>query len=120
MGSEGSSSALDSSVNSNVTNNALFNVQTFSLSISMSILEEGKNVSGWLLWPSTKSNSMNSSLGSSSTMANMSSEGNALLVFENIFHVSNSLLDLHSFHDSSSLISILEMHSDIVSSALSS
>ena len=46
-------------------------------------------------------------------------EWHNLLVFQHIFHVSNGLLDLHSLHNSGSLVSVLEVHSHIVSSALS-
>jgi hypothetical protein len=62
---------------------------------------------------------MDGGLTGSASVAGVSSEGNALLVLEHVLHVSDSLLDLHTFHNSGSLVSVLEMHSHIIGSALS-
>jgi hypothetical protein len=118
VSSEGSSSALDGSVNSDVGDDALLSIETLSLSVSEGVLEELVHISGRLLGPSSKSDSVNSGLSGSASVTGVSSEGNALLVLKYVLHVSNGLLDLHTFHNSGSLVSVLEMHSHIIGSAL--
>lgn len=119
VSSEGSSSALDGSVDGDVGDDALLGVETLGLSVGEGVLEKLVHVLDGLLGPSAEGDSVDGSLAGSASVAGVSSEGNALLVLQNVLHVSNGLLDLHTFHNSGSLVSVLEMHSHIIGSALS-
>ena len=118
MSSEGSSSALDGSVDGNMAHNALFNIESLSLSIGVSVLQELMHVANRLLGPSSLGDTVDLGLSSSADVAGVSSEGHALLVFKHVFHVLNGLLDSHSLDDSGGLVGVLKVNSQIVRSAL--
>ena len=73
-----------------------------------------------LLWPSSKSDSENCGLGGSASVTGVSSEGNALFVLKDIFHILDCFLEFHSSHSSSSFESVLVVNSHIIGSGLGS
>ncbi len=114
MGSECSSSSLHGSVDCNVVNNAFLDIKSLSLSIGLQVLEQGQDVFGRFFRPSSLSKLEMLSLSSSTNVTSVSLVGDALLVFEHIFHVSDCLLELQSLDSVSSFESVLVVSSQVV------
>ena len=113
VGSVGSSSALDSLVDSGVSDHALLNIQTLGLSIRLEVLEKLKNVSGRLFGPSSLSLTEDLGLCLSTDAPGVDVEGDDLFVFNDIFHISNGFLELKTLACSCSFISILKVSSEV-------
>ena len=73
---------------------------------------------GGLCGPSSLLDSVDLCLGGSPNVPGVMSERNALLVFKNIFHISNGFLKLHSLEDSGGLIGVFEVSSQVLDFAL--
>ena len=61
---------------------------------------------------------MNLCLCGSADVAGVSSEGDALLMLKNVFHVMNGFLQFHSSYNSGCFVSVLEVSSQIIYSRL--
>ena len=111
MGSVGSSSALDCSLHSDVGDHALLHVQALGLRVRLKILQELENVSCGLVGPSSLGLSEDFGLGGASDAAGVLSEGDTLLVLDDILDISNGFLELQSFEGSASFKGVFEMSS---------
>ena len=117
MGSVGSSSSLHGSLGGNVEDLAFLGIKTLGLGVALQIFEEVENVSHRLLWVPTVvvleilANSV------SAGTASESSERNDGLVLESSLHVCNSFEQVKPSASSGSLVSVLEMSSQVVDSA---
>jgi hypothetical protein len=119
VGSVGSSSALDSSLDSEVGDETLFNAQALSLSVGCEILEELKDVSYGLLRESTLGNTVELSLGGSTDVTSESSVRNAISVLEDVLQVLDGSLEVEALHSSGGFVCVLEVSSQISNLCLS-
>ena len=120
MSSEGSSSSVNSSLCGNMADLASFDIKTFMLGVGFQVLEETDDVSDRLLWESTIVMLVDFAHGLSSWSSSESSERNDGSVIENSLHIVDGFQDVETSACSSSLISVFEMDSLIIRSALSS
>ena len=119
VGSVGSSSALDSSLDSEVGDETLFNAQALSLSVGCEILEELKDVSYGLLRESTLGNTVELILGGSTDVTSESSVRNAISVLEDVLQVLDGSLEVKALHSSGGFVCVLEVSSQISNLCLS-
>ena len=120
MSSVGSSSSVNSSLCGNMADLASFDIKTFMLGVGFQVLEETDDVSNRLLWESTIVMLVDFAHGLSSWSSGESSERNDGSVIENSLHIVDGFQDVETSACSSSLISVFEMNSLIIRSALSS
>lgn len=120
MSSVGSSSSVNSSLCGNMADLASFDIKTFMLGVGFQVLEETDDVSNRLLWESTIVMLVDFAHGLSTWSSSESSERNDGSVIENSLHIVECLQDVETSACSSSLISVFEMNSLIIRSALSS
>ena len=120
MSSVGSSSSVNSSLCGNMADLASFDIKTFMLGVGFQVLEETDDVSDRLLWESTIVMLVDFAHGFSSWSSSESSERNDGSVIENSLHIVDGFQDVETSACSSSLISVFEMDSLIIRSALSS
>lgn len=120
MSSVGSSSSVNSSLCGNMADLASFDIKTFMLGVGFQVLEETDDVSDRLLWESTIVMLVDFAHGLSSWSSSESSERNDGSVIENSLHIVDGFQDVETSACSSSLISVFEMDSLIIRSALSS
>ena len=99
---------------------ASFDIKTFMLGVGFQVLEETDDVSNRLLWESTIVMLVDFAHGLSSWSSGESSERNDGSVIENSLHIVDGFQDVETSACSSSLISVFEMNSLIIRSALSS
>jgi hypothetical protein len=119
MGSEGSSSSADSSLGGNVRDLAFLDIKTLGLGVGLKVVEESKDVLEGLGWVSTVV-MVDVLAHSVSTWATCeSSEWNDLLVLFNSLHIVDGSEKGHTSTGSGSLISVLEMGSQIINLAFS-
>ena len=114
VGSVGSSSTSDSSLSANVGDGALLDVETLGLRVRLEVDEEVQDVLDGLLWESTVVMLILLAHSLSTWTTGESSEWDNVLVGKNFVHVLNGLKDVHTLASSSSLISVLEMGSQVV------
>jgi len=114
VGSVGSSSTGDGSLSTDVGDGALFDIETLGLRVRLKVGEEVKNVFDGFLWESTVVMLILLAHSLSTWTTSESSKWDDVLVGENSVHVGHSFLDLHTSASSSSLISVLEMGSQVV------
>ena len=119
MGSEGSSSSVDSSLGGNVTDLALFDIKTLSFGVGLKVGEESENVLDGLGWVSTVVMVDVLAHGVSSWTTSESSEWNDFLMLSNSVHVVDGLEEGHTSAGSGGLISVLEMCSQVIDLAFS-
>ena len=120
MSSVGSSSSVNSSLCGNMADLASFDIKTFMLGVGFQVLEETDDVSDRLLWESTIVMLVDFAHGLSSWSSSESSERNDGSVIENSLHIVDGFQDVETSACSSSLISVFELDSLIIRSALSS
>ena len=118
VGSVGSSTSLDGSLDNDVVNNAFVSIESLSLSVSFKVDKEFLNSLASLLWPATEWQSVDLSLGCSSNASRVLSEWDDGGVSNNSVHVLNGCVDLHAFAETSNFIAILVMRSQVRDSAL--
>ena len=118
MGSISSSSSLLGLIQLNVGDNQLLQIERLELGIVLQVLNEGQEILDRLLWPSSLSPSELSSLSSSSDSSVESHERNALFVLEDLSEVASDLLNGLAFHHLGSLVGVLEVAWDLVSTGL--
>ena len=120
VGTVGSSTSRDSSLNNDVADDALIHVQLLALGICSQVNEELTNDFDGLLWPSSLSVFELFALSVSSNASSELSEWNDASVLEHILHISDSLLQGNSLHRTGNLISVLEVSSKVGNLAFSS
>jgi hypothetical protein len=120
VSSVGSSSSVNSSLCGNMADLASFDIKTFMLGVGFQVLEETDDVSDRLFWESTIVMLVDFAHGFSSWSSSESSERNDGSVIENSLHIVDGFQDVETSACSSSLISVFEMDSLIIRSALSS
>ena len=120
MSSVGSSSSVNSSLCGNMADLASLDIKTFRLSVGFQVFEETDNVSDRFLWESTVMMVEVLAHGVSSWSTGESSEWDDGGVLEDSVHVLDGLVQIETSACSCSLISVFEMCSQIVNSALSS
>jgi hypothetical protein len=119
VSSVGSSSSIDSSLGGNVRDLAFFNIKTLLFSVRLKVDEESNNVLDGLFWESTVVMMDVFAHGVSSWTTGESSEWNNGFVLENSLHILDGLNEVETSACSSSLISVLEMGSQVIDSAFS-
>ena len=119
MGSVGSSSSADSSLGGNMGDLALLDIETLSLSVGLNVDEEGSDVLDGFGWESTVVMTDVLAHGVSTWTTCESSERNDGSVGSDFVHVMDGLKKVHTSACSSSLISVLEMSSQVINFALS-
>ena len=120
MSSVGSSSSVNSSLCGNMADLASLDIKTFMLSVGFQVFEETDNVSDRFLWESTIVMLVDLAHSLSSWSSSESSEWNDRSVIDNSLHIVDGFQDVETSACSSSLISVFEMDSLIIRSALSS
>lgn len=118
VGSVGSSSALDGSLDGEVADEGLFNIESLSLSVSLEVLEELDDVANGLLGESTLGNTVKLGLGGSADVAGESSVRNAVSVLEDVLQVLDGSLQLQALDGSGGFVGVLEVSSKIINSGL--
>lgn len=114
MGSVGSSSTSNSSLSADVGDSALLGGETLGLRVRLEVDEKVQDVLDRLFWESTVVMLILLAHGLSTWTTSESSEWDDVLVSENFVHVLNGLIEVHTLASSSSLISVLEMSSQVV------
>jgi hypothetical protein len=120
VSSVGSSSSVNSSLCGNMADLASLDIKTFMLGVGFQVFEETDNVSDRLLWESTIVMLVDFAHSLSSWSSSESSERNDRSVINNSLHIVDGFQDVETSACSSSLISVFEMDSLIIRSALSS
>ena len=118
VGSVGSSTSLDGSLDDDVVDNASVSIESLGLSVSFEVDKEFLNSLASLLWPATEWQSVYLSLGSSSNASRVLSEWNDCGVSNNSVHVLDSCVDFHALAETSNFITILVVRSQVRDSAL--
>ena len=118
MSSVCSSSALWSSVDLDVAQNQVIGVKLFDLGISFEVGQEVQNDLDGLDWPSTLGDSEFAGLGSSTSSTCISSVWDTSLVLKNLIEVLLGSLDRHSLQNSSGIVGVLEVSTEVVTSSL--
>jgi len=119
VSSVSSSSSVDSSLGNNVGNLALFDVETLLLSVRLEVDKESNDVLDGLLWESTVVMADVLAHGVSTWSTSVSSEWNDGFVFKDSLEVANSLDEVEASASSGSLVGVLVMNSEVISSAFS-
>ena len=119
MSSVGSSSSVNSSLCGNMADLASLDIKTFMLSVGFQVFEETDNVSDRFLWESTIVMLVDLAHSLSSWSSSESSEWNDRSVIDNSLHIVDGFQDVETSACSSSLISVLEMGSQVIDSAFS-
>ena len=120
VSSVSSSSSLDSSLGADVGDLASLGVETLGLSVGLEVQEQRLDVSAGLLGESTVVMADVFAHSMSSGASCESSEGNDGLVLHDLIHVLDGLQEVESSARSGSLVSVLEMSSQVIHSARSS
>ena len=118
VGSVGSSTSLDGSLDNDVVNNAFVSIESLSLSVSFKVDKEFLDSLTGFLWPATEWQSVYLSLGSSSNTSRVLSEWNDCGVSNNSIHMLDSCVDFHALAETSNFITILVVRSQVRDSAL--
>ena len=118
VGSVGSSTSLDGSLDDDVVDNASVSIESLSLSVSFKVEKEFLNSLASLLWPASEWKSVYFSLGSSSNTSRVLSEWNDCGVSNNSVHVLDCCVNLHALAETSNFITILVVRSQVRDSAL--
>jgi len=118
VGSVGSSSAIDSSLGNDVSDDALFWVKRLSRGIGLKIVQEVEHVVARLLGPPTVVMADVLAHSLTANTSGVNSEWNDTRVGKNILHILDCLHQIESFAGSGSLISVLVVCSQVIDSAL--
>ena len=118
VGSVGSSTSLDSSLDNDVGNNTFVSIESLSLSVSFKVDKEFLDSLTGFLWPATEWQSVYLSLGSSSNTSIVLSEWNDCGMSNNSIHMLDSCVDFHALAETSNFITILVVRSQVRDSAL--
>ena len=118
VGSVGSSTSLDGSLDNDVGNNTFVSIESLSLSVSFKVDKEFLDSLTGFLWPATEWQSVYLSLGSSSNTSIVLSEWNDCGVSNNSIHMLDSCVDFHALAETSNFITILVVRSQVRDSAL--
>jgi len=117
VSSVSSSSSLDGSLDANVGDLALLGVKTLGFSVGLNVLEEVNNMFDRFLWESTVEEvNIFAHCFSGNTIV-VSSEWDDGLVLKDSFEVLESFMQVHASQGSGSLVSVLVVNSQIISSA---
>jgi hypothetical protein len=119
VGSVGSSSTRDSSLDADVSDLALFNIEHLGLSVGLDVLEQVNDVFDRLFRESTIVMVEVLAHSMSAWTSSVSSERNDSLVGKNSLHIGDSLIQHKPTASSGSVVSVLVMTSQIINSALS-
>ena len=118
MSSVSSSSAADSSLSDDVADDALFWVEGVTCGVGLEVVQEVKDVLAGLLGPPTIGVADVLAHGFAAWTTGVNSEWNDTLVGNDVLHVSDGLEQVHSLAGSGSLISVFEVSSQVIDSAL--
>ena len=118
VGSVGSSTSLDGSLDNDVGNNAFVSIESLSFSVSFKVDKEFLDSLTGFLWPATEWQSVYLSLGSSSNTSIVLSEWNDCGMSNNSIHMLDSCVDFHALAETSNFITILVVRSQVRDSAL--
>ena len=118
VGSVGSSTSLDGSLDNDVGNNTFVSIESLSLSVSFKVDKEFLDSLTGFLWPATEWQSVYLSLGSSSNTSIVLSEWNDCGMSNNSIHMLDSCVDFHALAETSNFITILVVRSQVRDSAL--
>jgi len=120
VSSVSSSSALHGSLSQGVGDLALLDVETLGFGVGSQVLEQTNNVIDRFLWETTDGVvDLFAQCLSGDAVVELP-EGNDGLVLEHSLEVMDGLVQVHSFHSSGNVISVLEVSSQVVNSAFSS
>jgi len=118
VGTVRSTAAGDGSLHDGVVDEAVISVQLLSLSVGLEVDEELSDALDRFLGPATLGCLESLGLGSASNSTVVASEGNNLLVFQNVVHVGDGLVEVHTFNGASYVISVLVVGTQVTNSAL--
>ena len=116
VGTVSATTALDSLVNGDVRDNALVDVESLGFSVALGVQEEVADGLGGLFGPAAGVDLEGLALGVSAGV--VLDEGDNLLVFEDSFHVLNSLLEEHALDSAGGVVSVLVVSAEIGDLAL--
>ena len=120
MGSVGSSSTADSSLDNDVADEAFFWVEGLLEGVGLEVVEQVEDVLAGLLWPSAIVVTDVLAHSLAAWTSGVLPEGNDLLVGNHILDVLDGLEQVESLAGSGSLISVLVVGSQVIHSALNS
>ena len=120
VGTVGSSASLNGSLDNNVADDALVDIESLGLSVSLEVDKKLLDGLAGLFWPSTEWKTVDLGLRSSSDTSRVLPEGNDGLVCDDSVHVLDGSLDLHSLAEACCFITVLVVGSQVGNSAFSS
>ena len=119
VGSVGSSTAGDGALHDDVVDEAVVDIKLGGLSVGSQVNEELTNSLDRLLGPATLSVLEGLALGVTANTTGVASEGNNLLVLENVVHVVDGLLEGETLGGAGDFVSVLVVGTKVRNSALS-
>ena len=120
VGTVGSSTSLNGSLDNNVVDNALVDIEFLGLSVRLQVNEELSDGLTGLFWPTTEWKSIHLGLWRSPDTSGVLSVWDDGLVLDDSLQVEDSLLDLQSLAETGGFITVLVVGSEVGNSALSS
>ena len=111
--------ALHSALYHEVADGGPFDVESLCLGVGLQVLEQLKHVADGLLGEATLGGAVELGLGGPAHVGVESSVRNAVFVVEHVLQILDGSLELEALEGSRGLISVLEVSSQIVNSALS-
>ena len=119
MGPVGPPAALDGALHHKVADRSSLDVEALRLRVSLQVLQELEDVTDGLLGEATLGGAVELGLGGPAHVGVESSVRNAVFVVEHVLQILDGSLELEALEGSRGLISVLEVSSQIVNSALS-
>jgi len=119
VGTVGSSASLNGSLNNNVVDDTLVDIESFSLSIGLQVDEKLSDGLARLFWPATEGKTVHLGLWSSSNTSGVFSVRDDGLVLDDPVQVGDGFLDLHSLAEAGCFITVLVVGSQVGNSAFS-
>jgi len=119
VGTVSATAARDGTLDNDVVDNAVINVELLGLGVSSKVDEELTDALDALLGPATLGVLEGLSLGGTADTTSVLSERNNLLVSEDRVHVFDGLLELPALDRASDLVSVFVVGAEIANSALS-
>ena len=118
VGTVGSAAARDGSLNNDVADNAVVNVQLLRLSVGTEVDQKLTNALDGLLGPATLASLESLALSVTADTTVVASERNDLSVLENVVHVLDRLLQFPALDAASHIVSVLVVGAKVTNSAL--
>lgn len=114
VGTVSAATLLGGLVDLDVLNNASIKIQTLGFSVGFSILQEGQDVFAGLDGPSSLGDGEDLvGLGTATDTTVETTEGDGLLVLNDVIEVAHSLLQGHSLNSHSGFTGVLEVHTEV-------